>query len=1351
MGIIKKYKWYLITFLLTLTVMTVFFTSIGCFSDRTILTSDMQGQTFPLLQYLKNALNGDASFPYSFSKGLGGGMYGTIFYYLSNPINLLVYFFDDIPLFLLLTVILKISLCGLTMNIFLSHKFKENNWAIVVFSLAYAIMGYNINYYTNFMWLDGVFLAPLILIGIDRIIEGKKDWLYIILLFVAIICNYYIGYMLCIFSAIYFGYNLLLKYDYKKDKKIIWRQIFHFAIITCLVGIMCAFILIPSAVELFHTHRVLTLKDAGFINWNFFDYFAPLYIGFGNLVNPLNFYGFNIYCGLLMLPLVILYFKNSKISKKEKRLTAVVFLIFALPITFNYINYIWHMFSVTVFFNYRYSFLATLFTLYIAYKSYRNLEVNKKTLTVTYIIMLIISAALLYLTYSAPDYYVYLNWKKIILTLILLFLYIVLLIKGKKKIALGIVFVEIILNLSIIGYTSNMPSRSEYNKFIELLSPFTEICSDKRCETTVGFTMNDPLYWNYSGVTSFLSTNNKNGATFLSKVSGIQEGRNYFVYTYNNPVLNMLMGIEYVMDTRPFNEYEVVTVIDGINIYKNNHALGLGYLVDHHALDDFDTEATGIFYQEEFLNLLKGTEEKYFIELPVEKIDDFTYEVTVDINYSYIYIYSDSAPSVNGVDNATRELYVYTADEYGILYNKPGDDKLLLEYKEKPEKVKLYYLDYSKLVDFYQEFSKKELVIEENTGNYIKGNIAVEEDSVLLFTVPFERGWAVKVNGERVFVFPLADTFTGIYLSEGEYTIELIYKAHGVKESILVSILAFITLLIYEFMLNKKWQKKLREWVAYDILEKFSKKKTGVITYILIISVIGSISLLLIQNMSWGHDLPFHLSRIANIHHNLSVGQIGSYIYPNYLGGYGYGIPLFYPDVFLYIPAILMYMGMSLITAYKVFVFLIAIFSTWSMYIAVKNITKNNKAALFSATLYGLSSYRLIDVFSRAAIGESLAFIFAPLIIYGIYEIIYGECKKFYILVIGMTGLILSHVISSVIMIPLLMVLCLINIKKFFIDKKRMLYLFISALVTLGLTCFFLFPMLEQMLTVDFLYKTQVAYLKDNAISVWMFFVGVPYYWFQRKYIPSGFGIGFAMVIYLYFKNINKKEVFLNFCIISGIVLIIFASNIFPWGWEFLTPVLKYIQFPWRLYFFATLLLCIGGGLLYKKIAKNTKLINLILMICLLPVISMYFMNASAKVVTGMEESLGSAEYLNTNINIDVVLERGSVIESKHDINLTFEKKDLNITVYFEDNEFDNELEIPLIYYNGYRAKMNGTIVPVHITSNGLVGVNVSEASGIIEIGYGGTTVQKATKWISIIAWLIFLSYLGFIYKKRNI
>ena len=196
------------------------------------------------------------------------------------------------------------------------------------------------------------------------------------------------------------------------------------------------------------------------------------------------------------------------------------------------------------------------------------------------------------------------------------------------------------------------------------------------------------------------------------------------------------------------------------------------------------------------------------------------------------------------------------------------------------------------------------------------------------------------------------------------------------------------------------------------MINKITSNKKNILIFLLIATFITSFSLLL-SKMYWGHDLVFHLSRIRAIKDNLNLGVVGGYMYPNYLDGYGYGNPLFYPDIFLYIPAIISYLGLSILSSYKLFLVLINFLTFLTMYITIKSITGNKKSAIVSSIMYGCASYKQIDMYTRAALGETLSFIFIPLIILGIYEIIYRDKNKFYILVIGMSGLILCHLIST--------------------------------------------------------------------------------------------------------------------------------------------------------------------------------------------------------------------------------------------------------------------------------------------------------------------------------------------------
>lgn len=539
--------------------------------------------------------------------------------------------------------------------------------------------------------------------------------------------------------------------------------------------------------------------------------------------------------------------------------------------------------------------------------------------------------------------------------------------------------------------------------------------------------------------------------------------------------------------------------------------------------------------------------------------------------------------------------------------------------------------------------------------------------------------------------------------------------------------------------------------IQMSFLDKTISKKKNIVLFLLVIAIISSITLFLIPNMSRGHDLAFHLSRISAIKDNLKLGIMGGYIYPNYLGGYGYGNGLFYPDLFLYIPAFFSYLGLSVITSYKLFLLLISFCSVGAMYICVKEISKNKKSALIASFIYGFASYRLIDMFTRAALGETLAFVFAPIIIYGMYEIIYGDYKKFYILTIGMSGLILSHLISTYLIGIVLVIMCLVNIKKLFKEKNRILYLVLAALATVCLTAYFIFPMLEQMLSGKFIFNNldETSKLLERSLPIWSIFIEFPYHVLRKLWIPTGIGIGFIVLIYYYFKNFKNYDKFTHFCFITAMIFLICATNIFPWN--LFQNILSPIQFPWRFYFISVLLLSVGSGLMLSKSTKDiNKRARVLFILFLIPVITIStvnFFEKNIKEVGDYEISFG--EYMPLSADKNYILERKDVITTTYPLEHSFTRNGLELTINYNNNQGNNSLELPLLYYKGYKAISNDKELNVYQTNNGLVGVDINDEEGTIYVYYGGTKIQKLSKIVSIITMIVFVIYLRL--RKRGV
>ena len=170
--------------------------------------------------------------------------------------------------------------------------------------------------------------------------------------------------------------------------------------------------------------------------------------------------------------------------------------------------------------------------------------------------------------------------------------------------------------------------------------------------------------------------------------------------------------------------------------------------------------------------------------------------------------------------------------------------------------------------------------------------------------------------------------------------------------------------------------------------------KINVNEWIKIIFVATFLSILVCQRylnniIIYAHDIGYHLNRIMQISEGLNNGRFPILIHSGLLHNLGYANPLFYPELFLYIPAIIMSIThIHVLTAYKLFLIIISFFTFLSMYYTSKKTFEKKEIAYLSGILYTFSLYRLTDIYVRGALGELIAFIFLPLLIYGLYNVI---------------------------------------------------------------------------------------------------------------------------------------------------------------------------------------------------------------------------------------------------------------------------------------------------------------------------------------------------------------------------
>lgn len=175
------------------------------FGNLSVAIWDMDIQYVGLFGWLSNVLRGQGSLAYSWGAGMGEGMAATFAYYLSSPFNLLAGLFDagDAPRLLSWLTLLKLSCASLTCYSFLRARHRPGT-VHVLLGACYACCGWAVAQCSNIMWLDGLIMLPLVVLGVWRLVNKGSCLTLFFSVAGAVVFNWYSGYMDCVFAVAYF-------------------------------------------------------------------------------------------------------------------------------------------------------------------------------------------------------------------------------------------------------------------------------------------------------------------------------------------------------------------------------------------------------------------------------------------------------------------------------------------------------------------------------------------------------------------------------------------------------------------------------------------------------------------------------------------------------------------------------------------------------------------------------------------------------------------------------------------------------------------------------------------------------------------------------------------------------------------------------------------------------------------------------------------------------------------------------------------------------------------------------------------------------------------------------------------
>lgn len=786
------------------------------FGDRTIYRMDLYHQYGPLFSEFYDRLTGGESLIYSWNTGLGMPFLGNFYNYLSSPLSFIVLLFGHKNTFEAVAALIAIKavLSSMSMANYLKKSQNINSPLICAFGILYAFSGFFIAYYWNVMWIDAMYILPFVVLGIERIIDKGKSGTYLLSLIYCIFSNYYIGYMVCIFSCVYFVYYYVCKFDEIKIKRknlqintrfekiknlFILNSGVKFAFASICAALILVFMLFPLVYILSSSSATKGTFPKEFkFYFTIFDFLAnhiaslePTIRSSGDVVLP------NIYCGTLTVLLIPIYIFSNKISSKEKIASTVLLVFMFFSFNVNYLNFIWHGFHFPNDLPYRQSFMYSFILVILAFKAIKNIEfTDRKTIIASAAGLIAFIVLVQEITSNnASNISVYLS-----IAFILLFTVILGLMQSKKNQAFALsVMVACSVTAEAVSastehYVANQTKSSftiDYDDFKDIQNTVHSKNTDLffREETTKSRARMDPSWFDYNGISVFSSMAYEKTAN-LQKYLGLY-GNKINSYTYNpqTPIYNSFFSLKYVYDKNSYigenDNYTKIAENDMFAAYQNNYFLNIAFPVsaDIESFNAADaknpveaqeqlfkatTGIDGIFnriynYEILYSNIMTVSDfEKENESFTLTKLDSSgTASATILIESPvndnvYIYVYSRNVENVV-VYSPVIQNTMTVSDGYILDVGKHeiGDEiSVEIPLKDDVSSAQLEFcaftIDKEKFNAGFETLKNGQIEYDKFDETYIKGKYNAQDNEVLFTSIPYDKGWNVYIDGKKV-------------------------------------------------------------------------------------------------------------------------------------------------------------------------------------------------------------------------------------------------------------------------------------------------------------------------------------------------------------------------------------------------------------------------------------------------------------------------------------------------------------------------------------------------------------------------------------------------------------------------
>lgn len=800
-------------------------TKIYPFGNISIMHYDMEIQYVDYFQLLRNNLLNGNGFEYSFTKSLGGSIIALFGYYLSSPLNLLVVFFssEKLQLFFYLIAMLKIGLCGLTFSLFINNRFNMKLVFVVFLSIAYSFTQYNVGQISNISWLDGVYMLPLMMLGVWKFISQNKKSLLVFSVFCAILFNWYTAYMNCIFIVIYYLYEKISTTKLIRIKDILVNAS-KFLLCELTGVLLSSFFFLPVV---FGQSSGRSILDEGIFSFSTNGSFLDIFRGF--LIGS-NYPGINItlFCSIFMLICVTGFFIAKRTEKLEKIISGIFLLVLVFSLLFTPIEHIWCGFKFENSYQYRFLYVVIAGFLVVAARYLSNIEILENSF---------IKAAIgLIITFLIFDMIEPFAIKKFWFQLFVIAFYAVIVAlsktgkRSRNKILYGIItlvfITEIIIN-AVLVINVGQTDKNVYENYNlnqkKLVQQIREYDNNKfyRIEQTlnrdfsydhISFYANESMAYNYSSIQHYSSSYDNTTAEFLHKL-GYCKGE--IPTFFHDPILpaDSLLSLKYLMSETQYSGYQEVEGLKEYNnktVYKNEYALPLAFETKRDIID-VKYEGNSFEYINNIYSSIVGHRVELFEKIEAGQIiqNDNLYRYTFDKVDGVLYgSFLDGGDFKINVNNTYKTIYRYGWANTNILNfgELSPEYELSLDFQDAQKgeafTENFYVLDMEAFSQVVDEISKNAVSIYNANDGNIKANYSADSDGYIMLSVPYDKQWRVFVNGQKVETQTGAEALMVVPVKEGKNNIEMTYQTKGKTTGIILSVATF-TIIVAVCIISK--------------------------------------------------------------------------------------------------------------------------------------------------------------------------------------------------------------------------------------------------------------------------------------------------------------------------------------------------------------------------------------------------------------------------------------------------------------------------------------------------------------------------------------------------------------------